>query len=63
MHEVGADVIGVDHRVLDDAIRRLGGTFPSRATSIPALLFAGDEALHRTRSRSSRRAAAPPGTS
>ena len=40
----GADVIGVDHRVLlDDAIARLGGTVPVQGNIDPALLFAGDD--------------------
>ncbi|WP_029135632.1 uroporphyrinogen decarboxylase [Nakamurella lactea] len=48
MREVGATVIGVDHRIpLDVASQRLGGSIPLQGNIDPALLFAGDEVLHR----------------
>lgn len=41
MHEVGADVVGVDYRIpLDEANRRLGGTVPVQGNIDPALLAA-----------------------
>ncbi len=41
MRDVGADVVGVDHRVpLDEAVRRLGGSTPVQGNVDPALLFA-----------------------
>ncbi|GIG28717.1 uroporphyrinogen decarboxylase [Cellulomonas marina] len=41
MRDVGADVVGVDHRLpLDEAVRRLGGTTPVQGNIDPALLFA-----------------------
>lgn len=41
MHEVGADVVGVDYRVpLDEASRRLGGTVPVQGNIDPAMLDA-----------------------
>jgi uroporphyrinogen decarboxylase len=41
MHEVGADVVGVDYRTpLDEASRRLGGTVPVQGNVDPALLGA-----------------------
>jgi uroporphyrinogen decarboxylase len=47
LRDAGADVIGVDHRVvLDEANRRLGGRNPLQGNIDPALLFAGAEALH-----------------
>jgi len=62
MHAVGADVIGVDHRVLlDDAIARLGGTVPVQGNIDPALLFAGDAALQHHACDVLRRGAAAPG--
>lgn len=43
---VGADVIGVDHRVaLDDAVRRLGGGIPVQGNIDPAVLLAGEAAV------------------
>lgn len=48
MHEVGADVMGVDYRTpLDDASRRLGGTVPLQGNIDPAMLSAPWEALER----------------
>jgi len=62
MHAVGADVIGVDHRVLlDDAIARLGGTVPVQGNIDPALLFAGDTVLHLHARDVLRRGSAAPG--
>lgn len=47
MRDVGADVVGIDHRVpLDVATERLGGTVPVQGNIDPALLFAGRDALH-----------------
>ena len=47
MRDTGATVMGVDHRIpLDVANARLGGTTPLQGNIDPALLFAGDEALH-----------------
>ncbi|WP_371733972.1 uroporphyrinogen decarboxylase [Subtercola sp. PAMC28395] len=41
MHDVGADVVGVDYRIpLDEASRRLGGTVPIQGNIDPALLAA-----------------------
>jgi uroporphyrinogen decarboxylase len=43
----GADVVGVDHRTaLDEAIDDLGGAVPVQGNIDPALLFAGERALH-----------------
>jgi uroporphyrinogen decarboxylase len=62
MHAVGADVVGVDHRVLlDDAIARLGGGVPVQGNIDPAMLFAGDDALHAHTRDVLRRGAAAPG--
>jgi len=47
MLAAGADVIGVDHRIpLDQASQRLGGAVPLQGNIDPALLFAGEQALH-----------------
>ena len=47
MRDTGATVMGVDHRVpLDVANERLGGRTPLQGNIDPALLFAGDDALH-----------------
>ncbi|WP_437184165.1 uroporphyrinogen decarboxylase [Subtercola boreus] len=41
MHDVGADVMGVDYRIpLDEASRRLGGTVPLQGNIDPAFLAA-----------------------
>ncbi|MDH6235525.1 uroporphyrinogen decarboxylase [Cryobacterium sp. CG_9.6] len=41
MHDIGADVVGVDYRVpLDEANRRLGGGVPIQGNVDPALLMA-----------------------
>lgn len=41
MHDVGADVVGVDYRIpLDEASRRLGGDVPIQGNIDPALLAA-----------------------
>jgi len=46
MRDVGADVMGIDHRIpLDVANERLGGRTPLQGNIDPALLFAGDRAL------------------
>jgi len=62
MRDVGADVVGIDHRVpLDDAAQRLGGTVPVQGNIDPALLFAGRDALHAHTLDVIRRGAAAPG--
>jgi len=62
MHDVGADVVGVDHRVpLDVADARLAGQTPVQGNIDPALLFAGREALHAHAADVIRRGAAAPG--
>jgi uroporphyrinogen decarboxylase len=41
MHDIGADVIGVDHRItLEEANKRLGGSVPVQGNIDPALLTA-----------------------
>ena len=46
MHEVGADVVGVDYRIpLDEASRRLGHVVPLQGNIDPALLDAPWEVL------------------
>jgi uroporphyrinogen decarboxylase len=62
MRDVGADVVGIDHRVpLDVATRRLGGTTPVQGNIDPALLFAGREALHAHAADVIRRGRSAPG--
>ena len=65
MRDVGADVMGIDHRVpLDVANGRLGGRTPLQGNIDPALLFAGPDALHapgRRRHPARRRRARPRG--
>jgi len=47
MRDVGATVMGVDHRIpLTVANERLGGRTPLQGNIDPALLFAGEDALH-----------------
>ncbi len=47
MRDAGADVMGIDDRIpLAEANRRLGGRTPLQGNIDPALLFAGDAALH-----------------
>lgn len=58
----GADVIGVDHRIgLDEAIGRLGRRVPVQGNIDPALLFAGERALHTHAEAVLRAGAAAPG--
>lgn len=46
LHELGAEVVGVDWRVpLDVAAERTGGTVPLQGNLDPALLFAGEQPL------------------
>jgi uroporphyrinogen decarboxylase len=62
MRDVGADVVGIDHRVpLDVAVRRLGGATPVQGNIDPALLFAGRAALHAHTVDVIRRGASAPG--
>ena len=62
MRDVGADVVGLDHRVpLDVAARRLGGAVPVQGNIDPALLFAGRDALHAHTLDVIRRGSAAPG--
>ncbi len=62
MRDAGADVMGVDHRVpLNVANDRLGGTTPLQGNIDPALLFAGDKALHAGTLDCLRAGAAAPG--
>lgn len=62
MQAVGADVIGVDHRVdLADAVGRLGGAVAVQGNIDPALLFAGSKVLHRHTEEVLRAGALAPG--
>jgi uroporphyrinogen decarboxylase len=62
MRDVGADVVGLDHRIpLDVAAERLGGRVPVQGNIDPALLFAGRDALHAHAADVIRRGAAAPG--
>ena len=65
MRDAGADVMGIDHRVpLDTANKRLGGRTPLQGNIDPALLFAGQHALHAHAAdviRARRRGAGPRG--
>ena len=62
MRDVGATVMGVDHRVpLDVANQRLGGRTPLQGNIDPALLFAGSDALHAATLECLRAGAAAPG--
>jgi uroporphyrinogen decarboxylase len=62
MRDAGADVMGVDHRVpLDTANSRLGGRTPLQGNIDPALLFAGQAALHAQAADVIRRGATAPG--
>jgi uroporphyrinogen decarboxylase len=62
MRDVGADVLGIDHRVpLDVAQQRLGGATPVQGNIDPALLFAGRDALHAHTVDVIRRGAGAPG--
>lgn len=62
MRDVGADVVGIDHRVpLDVAVERLGGAVPVQGNIDPALLFAGRDALHAHTADVLRRGATAPG--
>lgn len=61
MHEAGATVVGVDHRIrLDRAIAQLGGDVPVQGNIDPAVLFTGEEArFAEARAVLARGAAAP----
>jgi len=62
MRDVGATVMGVDHRVpLDVANQRLGGRTPLQGNIDPALLFAGSDALHAATLECLRAGATAPG--
>ncbi|WP_199424802.1 uroporphyrinogen decarboxylase [Actinotalea solisilvae] len=62
MRDVGADVVGVDHRIpLDEANRRLGGTTPLQGNVDPALLGAPWPALEAHVRDVIRRGASAPG--
>lgn len=62
MHTVGADMVGVDHRVdLSDAADRLSGSVPLQGNIDPAMLFAGRKVLHRHTEEVLRSGAAAPG--
>lgn len=62
MRDVGADVVGIDHRIpLDEASDRLGGATPVQGNIDPALLFAGRQALHAHAEDVIRRGRAAPG--
>ena len=62
MRDAGADVMGIDHRVpLDVANARLGGRNPLQGNIDPALLFAGQDALHAQAAEVIRLGASAPG--
>ncbi|GAA1998691.1 uroporphyrinogen decarboxylase [Nakamurella flavida] len=62
MRDAGADAMGIDHRIpLDVANSRLGGRTPLQGNIDPALLFAGDDALHAHAAEVIERGRAAPG--
>lgn len=62
MHEAGATVMGVDHRMpLDQAVAELGGEVPVQGNVDPAVLFTGERARHDEARTVLRRGAAAPG--